>query len=63
VKRLTIRASIMIDGFYVVQKLGKGDLEILAVRHVSDLYLWLERHHSASQSTIFDELTLFRVVT
>jgi hypothetical protein len=34
----------MRDGFYVVQIFGKRDVEILAARHVSDLYLWLERH-------------------
>lgn len=31
---------------YMVQKFREGDVEVTAVAHVSDLYLWLGRHHS-----------------
>ena len=43
-KRLTIHAGIMMNVFNMVQKVHEGDVEILAVMHVPDLYLWVGRH-------------------
>lgn len=44
-KLLTIRAGIAMNRLYMFQKFREGDIEVTAVMHVSNLYLWLERHH------------------
>ena len=61
-KRLTIHARIMMNVLYMVQKVHEGDVEILAVMNVSDLYLWLRRHDGPA-IRLFVELTLFGVIS
>lgn len=50
------------DIFNMVQKVHEGDVEILAVMHVSDLYFCLGRHEGPA-IRLFAELTLFRVIS
>jgi hypothetical protein len=46
----------------MIQKVHEGDVEILAVMDISDLYLWLRRHDGAA-IRLFAGLTLFRVIS